>query len=286
MVGYTQQPVSYQRPPRKPEQKKSPWGDAGLAEIYEDLLSMPHTPEGIAKLQEYTQHEPPVSTLAGMVISNRNRILDASKQPPTSTVAQQNYEQAMASVKAPQMAGIGGGGGMPIDPNMISGQTARGIAATDPSTTRFPRDNTGIVQGEMDVSTAAGGGLIELAGGGEVIPFQNTGIVGTNNNPFYDPSGNLWSKGSPEYQEALKWRREVDAKAYEGLKGGIGRFITEDIPEYWRNPNPATRLFGLIGSPTDDTFRGDIKRSIDDLGLRFTEDLPKGDFFRTKKKEE
>ena len=178
MVGYTQQPVSYQRPPRNPEQKKSPWGDAGLPEIYEDLLNMPHTPEGIAKLQEYTQHEPPVSTLAGMVISNRNRILDASKQPPTSTVAQQNYEQAMASVQAPQapqgeqVAGIGGAG-IPVDPNTPSG-VADGVGALGRPQPQPIGSGVGRLSAEQLV---AGGGLIELAGGGEVIPFQNTGRV-------------------------------------------------------------------------------------------------------------
>ena len=174
MVGYTQQPTPSQGPPTN--KKKSPWGDAGIAEIHEDLLSMPHTPEGIQKLQEYAQgdYPDPIPTLAGMVINNRNSILDASKQPPTSTVAQQNYEKAMASLQAPQMAGIGGGGGMPIDPNMVSAQTADGVGALGGPQPQ-PR-GSGVAQLPAE-QLVAGGGLIELAGGGQVIPFVNTSFI-------------------------------------------------------------------------------------------------------------
>ena len=224
MVGYTQQPTPSQGPPTN--KKKSPWGDAGIAEIHEDLLSMPHTPQGIQKLQEYAQgdYPDPIPTLAGMVINNRNSILDASKQPPTSTVAQQNYEQAMASVQAPQgpqVAGIGGGGGMPIDPNMISGQTARGIGNPDMMPRPQPR-GSGVAQLPAR-QMVAGGGLISLAGGGQVIPFVNTGQVPSSR--WWD-SARGYDRSSPEYRELLERKR----KAQEQKLAGIGPFFTETIP--------------------------------------------------------
>jgi hypothetical protein len=75
-----------------------------------------------------------------------------------------------------QLAGIGTGG-MP-NAEAISPMAAEGVGALPDQMAPFARDNTGILGAEAPMTmTAAEGGLIELAGGGEVIPFQNRGLV-------------------------------------------------------------------------------------------------------------
>ena len=101
-------------------------------------------------------------------------------QQPTGKqlpIAQQTIEENR------QLTGIGE---PPINPDMISPDMIAGIGSPDMMPQSQPI-GSGVGQLPAPMMMAAGGGLIELAGGGEVIPYQNEGLVeGRNYDPYTD----------------------------------------------------------------------------------------------------
>ena len=167
-----------------------------------------------AELANEIQKKDPVkSPIALGTIDARNNERAKEKmlmnKPPT--IAEREIAEAM-----PQVAGIGANG-IPVDPN-ISLAVTDGVGALPNQMAPFDRDNTGILGAETPMTMmAAGGGLIELAGGGEVIPFQNRGLV-PDFIDRYDPlSGYYDPRSMPSLEE-----QQAFLRAQELTNLGIG----------------------------------------------------------------
>lgn len=121
----------------------------------------------------------PYDYLATMALRFRNG-MHRSQQ----SMAEQPLPIAHQTVaESRQLAGIGA---PPINPDMISPDMIAGIGSPDMMPQPQPI-GSGVGQLPAPMMMAAGGGLIELAGGGEVIPYQNEGLVeGRNYDPYTD----------------------------------------------------------------------------------------------------
>tara|TARA_R100001443_G_scaffold109972_1_gene121630 strand:+ start:60 stop:1463 length:1404 start_codon:yes stop_codon:yes gene_type:complete len=131
------------------------------------------------------------ASLALMELNNRNDIREKTtgEMGKAPTIAEQERAKVIQGIGTP-----------PIDPSMISPQMVQGVGNPTIIPQPISRD-TGVSQLPAPVMEAAGGGLVALANGGQVIPFQNEGLVA--------PEG-----------------YEYSPSRYEGIK------------EYFRGPNP------------------------------------------------
>jgi hypothetical protein len=121
---------------------------------------------------------------------NDRREAVAMQMGKAPTIADQEREKAMMQepmmqepmMQEPVMMAAGGGlvnqgiGAPPINPDMISPDMIAGIGSPDMMPQPQPI-GSGVGQLPAPMMMAAGGGLIELAGGGEIIPYQNEGLV-------------------------------------------------------------------------------------------------------------
>ena len=137
-----------------------------------------------------------------------------------------------------QLAGIGTGG-MP-NAEAISPMAANGVGALPDQMPSFPRDDTGILAAASPMTmTAADGGIVELAGGGQVLPFQAAGVVpGMSQqrmrlNPQYMPGGYL------------------DPRATRGLTDEERRILVARTNPVYVNPQqfPPSPVISGIGEP-------------------------------------
>ena len=129
---------------------------------------------------------------------NDRREAVAMQMGKAPTIADQEREKAMMQepmmqepmMQEPVMMAAGGGlvnqgiGAPPINPDMISPDMIAGIGSPDMMPQPQPI-GSGVGQLPAPMMMAAGGGLIELAGGGEIIPYQNEGLV-EGGVPYYE----------------------------------------------------------------------------------------------------
>jgi hypothetical protein len=118
------------------------------------------------QLVEMSQRGDTTASLALMELNTRNDMREASIQPmgEPPTIAEQEASKAMQGIGAP-----------PIDPNMITPEMLGGIGNPDMMPQPQPM-GSGVGQLSAPMMMA-GGGLVELANGGGIIPYQNEGLV-------------------------------------------------------------------------------------------------------------